>query len=286
MNNEKLEQAVAGYCERIMQREAEEIAGESQFDLENHWHFKFDAKKPMEDNLYEFYSMLDIYASHCRRWEVRHHGITCVVERVRDNYILPKIRELISAITMQSLTPAAKLIAVESTLGSTINVPACPCCGGVELYAGYADSETVQVRCCNCGLRMNVDTEAGWEEAVGEIEESDSDGKKALDIAARLSLDIAAARWSQRAAGMVLPSFRPIYPGTDADKLARGISSYLASEGVEDVSSLDAAIDILHAVDIFALQGADAACAELEKRKPIRCQNAGNSTGELPEQFA
>jgi hypothetical protein len=75
---------------------------------------------------------------------------------------------------------------------------------------------------------------------------------------------------------LVLPYFCPLDPDTDADKLARGIAGYLASEGVEDVAALPVAVGILAAVQTFALQGADAACAALEKRKPRPTQNAPN----------
>jgi hypothetical protein len=40
-----------------------------------------------------FYDMLRLYAGQCRRWEEHHNGSCCVVERVRDTYIMPKVRE-------------------------------------------------------------------------------------------------------------------------------------------------------------------------------------------------
>lgn len=34
-----------------------------------------------------------MYARSCQRWEEIHNGYVCVVERVRDKYIIPKIKE-------------------------------------------------------------------------------------------------------------------------------------------------------------------------------------------------
>jgi hypothetical protein len=39
--------------------------------------------------------MLNLYAGRCRRWEEMHHGSMSVVERVRDAYMMPKIRAFI-----------------------------------------------------------------------------------------------------------------------------------------------------------------------------------------------
>lgn len=70
-----------------------EIQQASQADLEQYWHFVFDDTATLEINLYRFHKMLDLYGSFCRRWEEAHNGHCCVVERVRDTYLMPKIRE-------------------------------------------------------------------------------------------------------------------------------------------------------------------------------------------------
>ena len=60
--------------------------------LEGYWHFAFDAKKSVEANIYNFHDMLKLYGNFCRRWEQHHNGSCCVVERVRDHYLWPKIK--------------------------------------------------------------------------------------------------------------------------------------------------------------------------------------------------
>ena len=65
----------------------------SQEDLLNRWHFRFDSGKPISWNMYRFHDTLTLYASSCRRWEEKNNGRTSVVERVRDKYLLPRIKE-------------------------------------------------------------------------------------------------------------------------------------------------------------------------------------------------
>lgn len=65
----------------------------TQEDLEERWFFKFDPDRSVVWNMYKFHDYLTLFAGSCRRWEERHNGSCCVVERVRDTYIIPKIKE-------------------------------------------------------------------------------------------------------------------------------------------------------------------------------------------------
>jgi hypothetical protein len=46
--------------------------------------------------------MLNLYQNKCRRWEEMHNGSSCVVERVRDTYVMPKIREWLAVIKAEN----------------------------------------------------------------------------------------------------------------------------------------------------------------------------------------
>ena len=67
-------------------------------DLEQYWHFKYNREHPLVYNFYKFFSMLELYRGSCRRWEEHTNGICCVVERVRDKYLIPKIKKFINDI--------------------------------------------------------------------------------------------------------------------------------------------------------------------------------------------
>lgn len=73
----------------------DELFACKQEELEGYWHFKWDESRSAEWNVYEFHEMLQLYGNFCRRWEDHHHGYICIVERVRDKYLMPKIKELI-----------------------------------------------------------------------------------------------------------------------------------------------------------------------------------------------
>ena len=77
----------------------------TQAELEDRWFFRWDDSASLERNLYEFHDLLKLYGSSCRRWEERHNGSCCVVERVRDTYLMPKIREF--AEKVRTLPPNA-----------------------------------------------------------------------------------------------------------------------------------------------------------------------------------
>jgi hypothetical protein len=68
--------------------------------LERYWHFRWQDESSIEINLYDFHKMLDLYGGFCRHWEEHHNGYTCVVERVRDTYLMPKIREFVKRLHM------------------------------------------------------------------------------------------------------------------------------------------------------------------------------------------
>lgn len=83
---------IASVLDGILARGEAELQQMQQADLEQYWHFHWDAEAPLEWNIYQFHDMLRLYGSFCRRWEEKHNGTCCVVERVRDAYLMPKIR--------------------------------------------------------------------------------------------------------------------------------------------------------------------------------------------------
>lgn len=82
-----------------------EYVSMSEDELESKWHFKFDKDHSLEWNLYQFLSLITLYSGSCRRWEEMHNGSSCVVERVRDKYTMPKIREFADQIRSMPPSP-------------------------------------------------------------------------------------------------------------------------------------------------------------------------------------
>ena len=71
----------------------DDLQKKTEQQLEELWLFKFDPAISLERNLYRFHDLLGLYERQCRRWEEHHNGICCVVERVRDKYLWPKIQQ-------------------------------------------------------------------------------------------------------------------------------------------------------------------------------------------------
>ena len=70
-----------------------ELFEKTKEELEEYWYFKWDASQSVCRNIYEFHDKLKLYGSFCRRWEEKHNGSCCIVGRIRDKYLMPKIQE-------------------------------------------------------------------------------------------------------------------------------------------------------------------------------------------------
>ena len=71
----------------------QETTDKPKQDLEDYWFFKWRDSLSIEKNIYEFHKALNLYQNRCRKWEEAHNGSCCVVERVRDDYLIPKIQD-------------------------------------------------------------------------------------------------------------------------------------------------------------------------------------------------
>lgn len=78
----------------IIANDREELLAMKKEELEDYWFFHWNNNLPLQYNLYEFFKMLDIYSNRCEEWETLHNGHICVVERVRDQYLMPKLEKL------------------------------------------------------------------------------------------------------------------------------------------------------------------------------------------------
>jgi len=87
---------IANVVDGLLRAGEQELRDASESDLEQYWFFSWDISRSAEWNLYKFNDMLDLYRRQCRKWEEMHHGNCCVVERVRDKYLMPKIRAFLA----------------------------------------------------------------------------------------------------------------------------------------------------------------------------------------------
>jgi len=91
--------AIGQVLHGIVAKANEELFATAESDLDReYWHFRWDDSRSADWNLYVFQDRLNLYKSAIRRWEEHFNGCCCVVERVRDKYLMPKIQEFLEAL--------------------------------------------------------------------------------------------------------------------------------------------------------------------------------------------
>lgn len=87
---ETLARLAASVDADLLALSADEIAAE--------WYWRWEENRSAEWNTYKFSDILELHKRRWRRWEEHHNGSSCVVERVRDKYVMPKVREFLAAL--------------------------------------------------------------------------------------------------------------------------------------------------------------------------------------------
>jgi len=67
------------------------------------WYWCWEEDGSIEWNTYKFSAALEMHKRLCRRWEEHHNGNRCVVERVRDKYVMPRVREFLAALAAHNV---------------------------------------------------------------------------------------------------------------------------------------------------------------------------------------
>lgn len=98
MNNKTITKEIGNVIKSVADAFDAELYSCSQAELEQYWHFRWDDSKSLAWNIYQFGDLLELYRRQVERWEEHHNGSCCVVERVRDQYLMPKIREFANQI--------------------------------------------------------------------------------------------------------------------------------------------------------------------------------------------
>lgn len=97
MNKVKMS-VIKEVCNSIIESDKNELYKKTQEELEYYWYFKFNNNISNECNLYEFIKMIELYKSYCIKWEEYHNDHVCIVERVREKYLMPKINAFLDKI--------------------------------------------------------------------------------------------------------------------------------------------------------------------------------------------
>ena len=75
-----------------------ELLALTETEVAGQWYWRWEEGRSLEWNTYKFSDALEMHKRRCRRWEEYHNGNCCVVERVRDKYVMPRVREFLAAV--------------------------------------------------------------------------------------------------------------------------------------------------------------------------------------------
>jgi len=106
MDTDNLKDDIKNVIEGISDAFDRELYAKTREELEDYYHFRWDDSRSLRSNTYQFWDMLSLYEGQCRQWEEHHFGHVCVVERVRDRYLLPKIDDFLVLVRERVLQEA------------------------------------------------------------------------------------------------------------------------------------------------------------------------------------
>jgi hypothetical protein len=84
----------------FVRRNDEQLLAMSADEIAADWRWRWEEERSAEWNAYEFNKALELHKRRWRRWEEHHNGTCCVVERVRDTYVMPRIRDFLTTLNL------------------------------------------------------------------------------------------------------------------------------------------------------------------------------------------
>lgn len=111
------EKEIAEVLTTMVSKFDDELFALSEQELSARWYFNFDKERSVAWNIYRFSDTLENYKYFCRLWEEHHNGNCCVVERVRDKYLMPRVKQFL--IDLQADAELTSLRALKVTTCAT-----------------------------------------------------------------------------------------------------------------------------------------------------------------------
>lgn len=135
----------------IAERESGELIVLQEAELAAQWYWRWEDGRSIEWNAYKFNQALEQHKRRCRRWEEHHNGSCCVVERVRDKYVMPRVREFLAELAerMKITNDSARETKIQQILREGDTVTHTRCMGFVEehIFTGYGEGKSGRWLC-------------------------------------------------------------------------------------------------------------------------------------------
>jgi len=98
MSDKDLKKDIGNVLTSMAKSFDDDLLGKTEEELKEEWYWYWEENKSIEWNTYKFSDILELHKKLCRRWEEHHNGSCMVVERVRDKYVMPRIREFLETL--------------------------------------------------------------------------------------------------------------------------------------------------------------------------------------------
>lgn len=115
---EPTQEQIGNVLTAIAARADAELMALDEADLAAQWYWRWEEGRGIEWNTYKFSDALEMHKRQCRRWEERHNGSCCVVERVSDKYVMPRVREFLAALAAHNANVTGLAPAQENDTGN------------------------------------------------------------------------------------------------------------------------------------------------------------------------
>ena len=95
---------------RIAKGSDSDLFSMTQDEIASEWYWSWDENRSVEYNTYEFSKILEMHKRRWRRWEEHHNGASLVVERVRDKYVMPRVRDFLSCLAQENTATSLQFL--------------------------------------------------------------------------------------------------------------------------------------------------------------------------------
>ena len=97
MDDEKIQSALDEIVPRLADAIDELLLAMTPEEIQAHWVWSWQEEASLWWNIYHFADTLELYKRHWEKWEEHHNGYICVVERVAEKYVKPRIDDFMRA---------------------------------------------------------------------------------------------------------------------------------------------------------------------------------------------
>ena len=95
MDDNKIKAAFGEILPRLIDAMDAQLLTMTPEEIQAHWVWSWQEEASLWWNIYHFADTLELYKEQWRKWEEHHNGYICVVERVAEKYVKPRVDDFV-----------------------------------------------------------------------------------------------------------------------------------------------------------------------------------------------